>query len=70
MIKVKLFIKQQLKLYHTIENLYLFGMCMLIKACIFFGLGNLLFLKTMKPKIIPENIIKACLFKLKLIPYS
>jgi hypothetical protein len=68
--KSKILHKTSIKLYHTIEILYLFGTCMLMKACMFFGLGNLPSLKTIKPKIIPKKIIKAHLFKLKLIPYS
>jgi len=36
---------------------------MFIISYIFFGSGNFPFLETIKPKIIPESTVNACLFR-------
>jgi hypothetical protein len=37
---------------------------------IFFGSGIFPFLEIIKPKIIPESTVNACLSRFKLMPYS
>ncbi len=58
----KVFDKGSIKLCHPIKYLnmlWIFGWWMFTIACIFFGFGNFLSLKTIKLKIILESTINA-----------
>jgi hypothetical protein len=69
----KVFDKGLIKFFHPIKYLnllWIHGWWMFTIACIFSGSGSFLSLKTIKPKIILENIVNAHMSGFRLMPYS